>query len=118
MDFRPNKYLWTNHSEHKMKYYGLSQSRVRRVLHSPIRIEEGVAQNTFAAMQPVSYKTKDGVRTWSQEIWVMATNLKSKKSNSIRIISAWRYPGVSKNRMSLPDDVLNEIQEGIASLGH
>ncbi len=59
---------WTLHAQVKMRHYGLSPARVRRVLHAPRRTEEGIAPDTTAMMQPASLKTKD---TWTQEIWVM-----------------------------------------------
>jgi hypothetical protein len=34
---------WTRHAEAKMGFYKLSKQRVLRVIHSPKRIEEGVA---------------------------------------------------------------------------
>ena len=95
------KYHWTFHARDKMRFYGLSESRVKRVLNSPMRVEEGVAPNTVAAMQPnVSMGTK-GNEKWKQEIWVMTqTARKTPKGGSsvVKIISAWRYPGVSKLR--------------------
>ena len=45
---------WTSHAKMKMNFYRLSEGRVRRVLHSPMRIEEGIAEDTIAMMQPVS----------------------------------------------------------------
>lgn len=103
-----------------MRFYGLSESRIRRVIKSPARIEEGIAQSTIAAMQPASYKMKDGQRTWSQEIWVMfrtvsiPSNTNSGASiKSIKIISAWRYPGKTKEGSPLPSEILNEIEEGL-----
>ncbi|HPW34598.1 MAG TPA: hypothetical protein PK367_02455 [Candidatus Paceibacterota bacterium] len=121
------KYIWTKHAEFKMKFWQLSESRVRRVIHSPLRVEEGIAPDTVAMMQPVSYKTKGGVRSWNQEIWVMVSkNQKEKnknkdnkkerendknKNSSVRIISAWRYPGVTKPGAPLPQEIINEIKE-------
>jgi hypothetical protein len=113
-------YLWTRHAHDKMRFYGLSESRVRRVIKTPARVEEGIAENTIAAMQPASYKMKDGQRTWSQEIWVMfrTVSIPSQKeggsgTKSIKIISAWRYPGKTKEGASLPSAILDEIQEGL-----
>lgn len=103
---------WTRHARAKMAFYKLSEQRVRRVLNSPKRIEEGVAPKTVAAMQPASVKLKKVVipvkagthafqgklkETWSQEIWVMTEDTKDQKI----IISAWRYPGVTKPRSEL-----------------
>lgn len=82
---------WTLHAQAKMRHYGLSPARVRRVLHMPRRIEEGIAPDTKAMMQPASLKTKD---TWAQEIWVMVQD----GPKARRVISAWRYPGVTKPR--------------------
>jgi hypothetical protein len=81
-----------------------------------------------------------GGETWSQELWVMYKVLKNqdsriknqgselrntqKNQNSsfkilhsanqeIRIISAWRYPGVSPERDPIPSDILREIARGL-----
>lgn len=82
---------WTHHAQAKMQFYRLSQSRVRRVLHSPKRVEEGVAPKTVAMMQPASLKSAE---RWTQEIWVMVQDTSSHR----KVISAWRYPGVTKPR--------------------
>lgn len=96
---------WTNHSKRKIKYYRLSESRVKRVLNNPKRKELGIAPNTVAVMQPTSSKH-------SSEIWAMYQNL---KRNKIRIITAWRYPGKSPVRgpIPIPEDVLEELGEEI-----
>jgi hypothetical protein len=86
--------VWTLHARAKMNFYRLSQGRVRRVLHSPRRVEEGVAPKTIAMMQPASLKT---ATTWTQEIWVMVQDAGAKR----KVISAWRYPGVTKPRAVL-----------------
>jgi hypothetical protein len=118
---------WTKHAAQKMRYYGISESRVKKVLKNPKRIEEGIAPNTVALMQPL--KTKR-----SQEIWVMYQKLSSKlppslgsspkttkdtvklrwanktQSSKLRIISVWRYPGVSPLRkpIFIPEDTIQE----------
>jgi hypothetical protein len=123
--------LFTRHAEYKMKQYGLSAQRVRTVMRNPKRIQEGVAKDTVAVMQPVSTRRKDGKETWNQEIWVMyvqqkSVNKKLKAKNSasgdsryplpgngsLRVISAWRYPGVSPAGNPIPDEILREIEEG------
>ena len=86
--------VWTHHSRAKMGFYRLSQGRVRRVLNSPKRVEEGVAPKTVAMMQPTTLKT---ATTWTQEIWVMVQDAGSKR----KVISAWRYPGMTKPRAVL-----------------
>jgi hypothetical protein len=117
----PSKLVWTTHAKFKMSYYGLSESRVRRVLKSPLRVEEGIAEQTGACMQPASYKFKDGKKSWNQEIWVMFSTSSRRhpgrnegSNSSLRIISAWRYPGVTKPRAPLPDIIQAEIDEGLA----
>lgn len=82
-----------------MAFYKLSRQRVLHVLHAPKRVEEGVAPKTVAAMAPASIKSAIGCggakkEIWNQEIWVMV----EEKKNERIIISAWRYPGVTKPR--------------------
>ena len=104
---KPAALQWTLHARAKMNHYRLTPSRVRHVLHSPKRVEEGVAPKTVAMMQPVSIKTAAGrvgitggarggaqKESWTQEIWVMIQDAKDGR----RVISAWRYPGVTKPR--------------------
>ncbi len=121
------EYFWTQHAQYKMKQYGLSEQRIRRVLRNPFRREIGIVKNTIAVMQPVSVKIKNGKKIWNQEIWVMyqtrtARNLKSKIPNpkpkvlnsakpQLRIISAWRYPGISPKNNPIPEDILREISQ-------
>lgn len=113
----PSKLIWTSHAKFKMAFYGLSESRVRRVLKSPLRTEEGIAERTGACMQPASYKFKNGKKSWSQEIWIMFASAKGKrgkgKAENIKIISAWRYPGVTKPRAPLPEIIRTEIDEAL-----
>ena len=95
--------LWTKHVKGKMIYYQLSDKRVKRVLRSPNRIETGIAPITLAVMQSA------GTKKNPTEIWVMYQTLKSRK---LRIISAWRYPGISPKREPppIPKDALAELQ--------
>ena len=92
---RPVSLEWTMHAQAKMRQYRLSPARVRRVLHAPRRTEEGIAPDTIAVMQPASMKTKD---SWTQEIWVMVAEVRRGGADVRRVISAWRYPGVTKPR--------------------
>lgn len=90
-----------------MQYYRLSEGRIRRVLHSPRRIEEGIAEDTIALMQPVSMtKTIKGAEDWNQELWVMIVETPSER----RVISAWRYPGKTKPGEPLPSEILQEMR--------
>lgn|GEM_PF-516998 len=56
MASKPKILQWTHHARAKMRFYKLSEQRVRSVLHSPKRVEEGVAPKTIAMMQPTSLK--------------------------------------------------------------
>ncbi len=118
---KPTVLSWTLHARAKMGFYKLSQARVRRVLHSPKRVEEGVAPKTVAMMQPAAL-TGQGFRAarsfhagtgtgagntrkeekWTQEIWVMVQDAGAHR----KVISAWRYPGVTKPRSAAAMDVL------------
>lgn len=97
------KFLWTVHSTEKMRFYRLSESRVKRVINNPKRKELGIAPNTMAVMQPNSSKH-------SHEIWAMYQNFKNGK---IKIITAWRYPGKSPIRgpIPIPAEILEELGE-------
>ncbi len=108
------KIHWTNHVKAKMRFYQLSEQRIRRVLNSPKRTEEGIAPNTVAMMQAA------GSVKHPYEIWVMIQKINQKsrapeqsstrgaaKINSkIKIISAWKYPGITKSRGEIAFDFL------------
>lgn len=127
---------WTNHARYKMRYYRLSEQMVRGVIARPKRVEEGIAPET------VAYMKQAGSAKRPHEIWVMVAKqiknekLKVKKfsrrssamsrielhsgagingqmSDVLRVISAWRYPGITKPGKPLPREILNEIQEAI-----
>ncbi len=112
-------YEWTNHSVRKMRYYRLTESRVKRVVRYPKRKEEGIALGTVAVMQPAKL-TRDKKRPWREEIWVMYRELSSKSQipnykRKKRIISAWRYPGVSPKgkEIPIPQDIREELEKGL-----
>lgn len=84
-----------------MRFYGLSEQRVRRVLNSPKRIEEGIAPDTIAAMQSA------GSLKHPHEIWTMFVKTKEGK----RIVSAWKYPGKTKPGDPLPEEILRELKD-------
>lgn len=96
---RNDKYVWTNHALMKIRYYGLSENRIKRIIRFPKRIEEGIVEHTIAAMQPAGAKRY-------QEIWTMY-RLMGKK---IKIITAWRYPGKSPERDPIPQEIIREVQ--------
>ena len=126
-----DKYQWTNHVKDKMLYYGISEGLIKRIVRFPKRKEEGVAPGTTAVMQPTSSK--------KQEIWVMYQELSQKPSSNyslpttpdlqsksrildfakqnrdnykLKIISAWRYPGISPigKKIPIPDEILQELE--------
>jgi hypothetical protein len=97
-----------------MGFYRLSQGRVRRVLNSPTRVEEGVAPKTVAMMQPASLKrSMKGKETWTQEIWVMVQD----KGSQRKVISAWRYPGITKPRSAVVIGLVRKEYDEFVSKG-
>lgn len=119
---------WTQHVKDKMVYYGLGEGRIRRVIKNGVRREEGVAPNTVAIMQ------RNDTQKRKEEIWVMVQESEKLKAKSekleagdkklaaleaalhrpkITIISAWRYPGVTKpgKAIPIPEDILVELGE-------
>ncbi|MFZ5559404.1 MAG: hypothetical protein ACOZAL_01260 [Patescibacteria group bacterium] len=102
---------WTNHSRQKMKYYHLSEQRLKRVLNNPKRKELGIAPGTIAIMQPT------GSKKHPTEIWLMyqiiKSKIKNKKLKRLRIITAWRYPAKSPIRgpIPIPPEILEELGE-------
>jgi hypothetical protein len=113
-----SKYEWTNHVKEKMVYYGISSSLIKRVVRFPRRKEEGVAPETTAVMQPTPSKKRP------QEIWVMYREISQKQKDKnqnpkaiglvpkMRIISAWRYPGISPagKKIPIPEEILQELE--------
>jgi len=100
---RPKTLHWTAHSREKMRFYKLSESRVKRVIHSPKRIEEGIAPRTIAVMQSA------GSQKHPYEIWVMIQEQAQRR----KIISAWRYPGRTKPGQPLPEEILRELRAAL-----
>ncbi|HPN96698.1 MAG TPA: hypothetical protein PLK35_02935 [Candidatus Moranbacteria bacterium] len=110
------KYFWTEHVKFKMKYYGLSPQKVLGIISKPKRKEEGIVEKTIAVMKPVSSKKVDGKEIWKQEIWAMYQRkikgkgkVKNFGKGQIKIISAWRYPGVSPQKNPIPENILEDI---------
>jgi len=98
-------FCWTRHIKNKMLLYALSESRIKRVYKSPKRKEGGVAPNTTAVM------SRNDRRTKKEEIWVMYQ--KMPRSIRVRMISAWRYPGISKSgkEIPIPQEISEELQD-------
>jgi len=101
------KIAWTKHVIQKMKYYGLSENKLRNVMWRPERVEEGIAPDTVAIMQSYGSTKKP------KEIWLMYQTFSRQDKKKKRIISAWRYPGVSPKGKAIyiPDDVMELLQE-------
>ena len=100
------KYIWTNHAHEKMRYYRLTESRVKRVIRHPARIEEGILEGAVACMQSAEGKNYS-------EIWVMYVVAKPQTKSEkpkLKVITAWRYPGKSPERDPVPPEVLREIK--------
>jgi len=100
-----DKYQWTKHSIYKMRHYGLSAQRIKRIIRHPERTEEAIVPNMIAAMQPAGNKNYS-------EIWTIYALLKTKnyQLKTIKIITAWRYPGKSSARNPIPKEILDEIR--------
>jgi len=113
MEFRipknTEKISWTNHSIQKMRYYGLSEARLKRVLNNPKRKELGIAPKTVAIMQPT------GSKKHPTEIWLMYQPKadQPRAGQKIKIISTWRYPARSPIRgpIPIPLEILEELGE-------
>ena len=125
--------IFTRHARDKMHQYNLSESRLKGVLRNPERKELGIAPRTVAIMQIT------GTKKHPTEIWLMYQITKSKIKNQksktelpkeakvkmrtkfsspiTKIISAWRYPGMSPRGEPppIPEDVLWEIKHEIGN---
>jgi len=112
------KLHWTDHSLIKMRQYGLSKTKLLNILRKPERMEVGIVPGTTAVMQ--TNKKYNKIRQlslsnkkWSSqkkspgEVWLMYKDVKDLR----RVISAWRYPGVSKpgEEIPIPRDIRREI---------
>jgi len=94
-----DKYQWTKHSLYKMRHYGLSAQRVKRIIRHPERTEEAIVPDMIAVMCPDK----------NREIWAMYTLV----NKHIKIITAWRYPGKSSARNPIPQKILDEVRNVI-----
>ena len=119
------KLHWTEHSKIKMRQYGLSKQKLLGILYRPERKEKGIASGTTAVMKTnkVFFKEKKITlaNAWKKpkrspgEIWIMYRDSKESPQKGAvqirKIISAWRYPGISKpgEEIPVPDDILREL---------
>lgn len=98
------EFVWTKHAVSKMRFYGLSENRIKKIFRAPSRIEQGIALGTVALMQTVGGKRKI-------EVWVM---YQETKSGQKKIITAWRYPGKSPVReVPIPEEILAELKSAL-----
>jgi len=118
------KIYWTEHSKIKMRQYGLSVSKLLGILRKPERKEKGIAPGTTAVMRTnkVIKKTKplfekDKSKWYNPkrapgEIWIMYKDTKIQLVSTRKIISAWRYPGISKpgEEIPIPADIRLELE--------
>ena len=127
------KLFWTEHSKIKMRQYGLSKQKLMGILRKPERQEQGIVPGTIAVMKtnkiffkipmakPPRTLDKFGTKqvslsnAWKKpkkapgEIWLMFKDTKEFR----KIISAWRYPGISKpgEEIPIPEDIRRELIE-------
>lgn len=111
------KIQWTEHSKVKMRQYGLSQQKILGILRKPERCEQGIAPGTSAVMSTNKTFFREKKITLSKawqkpkkapgEIWVMYRDAKDFR----KIISAWRFPGISKagDEIPIPEDIRREL---------
>ncbi|MDD4784470.1 MAG: hypothetical protein WC483_07495 [Candidatus Paceibacterota bacterium] len=92
-----DKYYWTNHVKEKIKFYGLSESLIKRIIRFPERTEEGVAVDTIASLKTAGSKKN------RYEVWVMYQV--RKKVNKIKNIDEDTLNILDK----LSVDEINEI---------
>ena len=117
---RPHmKIFWTEHSKIKMKQYGLSKQKILGILRKPERVEQAIVPGLMAAMKTnkVFFNQKQITlkKAWQKpkktpgEIWLMYKDVKAKGER--KIISTWRYPGVSKpgEEIPIPEDIRYKI---------
>lgn len=97
---RVSTYAWTHHARAKMRFYGIAEGRVKRIVRFPTRTEISVLDEAVAAMQPAGTKRY-------QELWVMYRT----QASQILIITVWRYPGKSPERDPVPEAIIREAQK-------
>jgi len=134
LEFKQKKIFWTEHSKIKMRQYGLSQQKILGILRRPERTEKAIVPELVAVMRTNPVKKMQGTlskakedslkekyanlkKIWQRkapgEIWVMYKDVKKQSEGNIRkIISAWRYPGISKpgEEIPIPEDIRHELK--------
>lgn len=106
-----------------MKQYGLSKQKLLGILSRPERREKVIVPGTLAVMKTnkVFFREKKvtPASAWKPrkapgEIWIMYKDVKIATVPTRKIISAWRYPGISKpgEEIPIPEDIKQEIIRG------
>jgi len=116
-----------------MRQYGFSKQKLLNILNKPERREKAIVHGTTAVMRtnkvfgrqpdkspkgyfdgPVTISPKASL-VWKPkkapgEIWIMYKDTKEAR----KIISAWRYPGVSKpgEEIPIPEDIKVFLKSG------
>lgn len=119
MQKNSKKLFWTQHSQSKMRQYRLSKSKLIKLLYCPHRKEAGIVPGTTALMQTnpiinrarkqaISKKASKSYVKAPGEVWLMYKDVKDQR----KIISAWRYPGISRpgEAVPIPEDIKLFIQ--------
>lgn len=98
---------FTLHAKEKMQFYGISESKIKRILRNPDRVEEGIAPGTIALMK------KSLSKKHPYETWVMCLQ----ENSNFKIISCWKYPGKSPKgkEIPLPPEIRGEIEKSLKS---
>ncbi len=102
------QFSWTSHVKRKMLQYRISEQKIKTILRTPERIEEGIAPETTASMK------RNDTPKRKEELWVMYVKKPKVKGqmSKVTIVSTWRYPGVSpKDRaVPIPEDVWEDLK--------
>ena len=129
-------FYWTKHSQGKLRQYGLSANRVKRLIRHPERIEAGIAPETWASIQTAGSK-KHPYEIWTMYVVeskgsaVIANRQEAVKQSQrdrhglrprddrlkrIKIISAWKYPGKTNpgDPIPIPPDIFEEIAKELS----
>ena len=124
MQFRPpkndNSFIWTKHAVSKMYHYRLSERQCRNLLRNYERQEQGIAPGTLAISRRANTKRPTEIWLMYQEVGKKVNPIKSRKAgissetklfNRVKIISVWRYPGISKKGepVYIPDDIKDYV---------
>ena len=124
------KIYWTEHSKIKMRQYGLSKQKLLGILYRPERKERGIVPGTMAVMKTNKTYGNKTVSLFRDkkpgnppkaeafrrarapgEIWLMYKDVRIASVPTRKIISAWRYPGISKpgEEIPIPEDIRQEL---------